>query len=56
MMATVGRAGLLATLAALSAGKRVLLANKEVLVMAGELVTAAGCRARRDPGTGRQRA
>ena len=38
VVATVGRAGLLATLAALRAGKRVLLANKEVLVMAGALV------------------
>jgi 1-deoxy-D-xylulose-5-phosphate reductoisomerase len=38
VVATVGRAGLLATLAALRAGKRVLLANKEVLVMAGTLV------------------
>ena len=37
VMATVGRAGLQATLAALRAGKRVLLANKEVLVMAGAL-------------------
>jgi 1-deoxy-D-xylulose-5-phosphate reductoisomerase len=37
----VGAAGLEATLAALSAGKRVALANKETLVMAGELVTAA---------------
>ena len=46
VMATVGRAGLQATLAALRAGKRVLLANKEVLVMAGalarELVAAHG--------------
>ena len=40
VVATVGRAGLLATLAALRAGKRVLLANKEVLVMAGALVQA----------------
>src|SRR5207248_332218 len=32
-------AGLEATLAALKAGKRVALANKETLVMAGELVT-----------------
>jgi 1-deoxy-D-xylulose-5-phosphate reductoisomerase len=40
MVATVGRAGLMATLAALRAGKRVALANKEVLVMAGALVTA----------------
>lgn len=38
VVATVGRAGLLATIAALRAGKRVALANKEVLVMAGELV------------------
>ena len=37
----VGAAGLEATLAALEAGKRVALANKETLVMAGELVTAA---------------
>ena len=37
----VGAAGLEATLAALRAGKRVALANKETLVMAGELVTAA---------------
>jgi len=35
----VGAAGLEATLAALQAGKRVALANKETLVMAGELVT-----------------
>jgi 1-deoxy-D-xylulose-5-phosphate reductoisomerase len=37
----VGAAGLEATLAALCAGKRVALANKETLVMAGELVTEA---------------
>jgi 1-deoxy-D-xylulose-5-phosphate reductoisomerase len=37
----VGAAGLQATLAALCAGKRVALANKESLVMAGELVTQA---------------
>ena len=37
--AIVGAAGLQATLAALAAGKRVALANKETLVMAGELVT-----------------
>lgn len=36
--AVVGAAGLEATLAALTAGKRVALANKETLVMAGELV------------------
>jgi 1-deoxy-D-xylulose-5-phosphate reductoisomerase len=39
--AVVGAAGLEATLAALRAGKRVALANKETLVMAGELVRAA---------------
>lgn len=39
--AIVGAAGLDATLAALNAGKRVALANKETLVLAGELVTAA---------------
>ena len=39
--AVVGAAGLDATLAALGHGKRVALANKETLVMAGELVLAA---------------
>jgi len=39
--AVVGFAGLDATLAALRAGKRVALANKESLVVAGELVLAA---------------
>lgn len=39
--AVVGSAGLEATLAALRAGKRVALANKETLVMAGELVLQA---------------
>jgi len=38
--AVVGAAGLNATLAALRAGKRVALANKESLVMAGDLVLA----------------
>ncbi len=38
--AVVGAAGLPATLAALKAGKRVALANKETLVVAGEIVTA----------------
>ncbi|HJU90219.1 MAG TPA: 1-deoxy-D-xylulose-5-phosphate reductoisomerase [Gemmatimonadaceae bacterium] len=41
--AVVGAAGLDATLAAVGAGKRVALANKETLVMAGELVETA-CR------------
>ena len=40
--AVVGAAGLDATLAALRAGKRVALANKETLVVAGELATARG--------------
>ncbi len=37
MAAIVGAAGLLPTLAAVRAGKRVLLANKEALVMAGRI-------------------
>ena len=41
MSAIVGAAGLLPTMAAAKAGKRVLLANKESLVMAGALMTAA---------------
>lgn len=40
VVATVGRAGLEATLAAVRAGKRVAVANKEVLVMAGAIITA----------------
>ncbi len=40
MAAIVGAAGLLPTLAAARAGKRVLLANKEALVMAGPLFMA----------------
>jgi 1-deoxy-D-xylulose-5-phosphate reductoisomerase len=39
--AVVGVAGMEATLAALGAGKRVALANKETLVVAGALATAA---------------
>jgi len=39
--AIVGAAGLDATIAALESGKRVALANKETLVVAGELVAAA---------------
>lgn len=37
MAAIVGAAGLLPTMAAVQAGKRVLLANKEALVMSGQL-------------------
>jgi 1-deoxy-D-xylulose-5-phosphate reductoisomerase len=40
MAAIVGAAGLDSTLAAIQAGKKVLLANKETLVMAGDLVLA----------------
>jgi 1-deoxy-D-xylulose-5-phosphate reductoisomerase len=39
--ATVGAVGFVPTLRALEAGKRVALANKETLVMAGELMTMA---------------
>jgi 1-deoxy-D-xylulose-5-phosphate reductoisomerase len=42
--AVVGAAGMDATLAALEAGKRVALANKESLVVAGELAAAAAKR------------
>ena len=41
MAAIVGSAGLLPTLAAARAGKRVLLANKEALVMSGRLLLEA---------------
>jgi len=41
MAAIVGAVGLLPTLAAVNAGKKVLLANKEALVMAGGLFTRA---------------
>jgi len=41
MAAIVGAAGLRSTLAAARAGKRLLLANKESLVMAGPLLVAA---------------
>ncbi|MGQ7246734.1 1-deoxy-D-xylulose-5-phosphate reductoisomerase [Halomonas sp. V046] len=41
MAAIVGAAGLLPTLAAVQAGKRVLLANKEALVMSGALFMGA---------------
>jgi 1-deoxy-D-xylulose-5-phosphate reductoisomerase len=41
VIATPGRSGLGPTLAAVEAGKRIALANKESLVMAGEIITAA---------------
>jgi 1-deoxy-D-xylulose-5-phosphate reductoisomerase len=40
VIATSGRWGLKPTLAAVRAGKRIALANKESLVMAGEIITA----------------
>lgn len=40
MAAIMGAAGLMPTLAAVRAGKRILLANKETLVMAGDLFMA----------------
>jgi 1-deoxy-D-xylulose-5-phosphate reductoisomerase len=40
VIATSGKAGLQATLAAARAGKRIALSNKESLVMAGEIITA----------------
>jgi 1-deoxy-D-xylulose-5-phosphate reductoisomerase len=39
LTAVVGAAGLLPTIAAVNAGKNIALANKETLVMAGEIVT-----------------
>ena len=39
MMAMVGRAGLLPTLQAIRSGKAIALATKEVIVMAGDLIT-----------------
>ncbi|NQW17260.1 MAG: 1-deoxy-D-xylulose-5-phosphate reductoisomerase [Chloroflexi bacterium] len=44
MVSTVGSAGLLPTVRALEAGKSVALANKEVLIMAGEQVMDASRR------------
>jgi 1-deoxy-D-xylulose-5-phosphate reductoisomerase len=55
MAAIVGAAGMVPTLAAARAGKRVLLANKEALVMSGALFMRK-CRQRRDPAAHRQRA
>ncbi len=44
LSAMVGAAGLIPTMAAIEAGKNIALANKETLVMAGELVMAAADR------------
>ena len=42
--ATVGAVGFVPTLRAIEAGKRIALANKETLVMAGELMTSAAAK------------
>lgn len=44
MAAVVGAAGLLPVLAAVEAGKRLLLANKESLIMAGQIIMSAARR------------
>jgi 1-deoxy-D-xylulose-5-phosphate reductoisomerase len=44
VIAISGKAGLSPTLAAIEAGKSIALATKEVLVMAGEIITAAAKR------------
>lgn len=44
LCAIVGTSGLMPTLKAIEAGKRIALASKEVMVMAGALVTAAAAR------------
>jgi 1-deoxy-D-xylulose-5-phosphate reductoisomerase len=46
VVATVGSAGLAPTLAAIRAGKAVALANKEVLVMAGHIISAEARRSK----------
>ncbi len=56
MAAIVGAAGLPSTLAAARAGKRLLLANKESLVMAGAAVDVSGALIRRHAAADRQRA
>ena len=44
LSATVGAVGFIPTLRAIEAGKRIALANKETLVMAGEIMTAAAAK------------
>ena len=56
MAAIVGAAGLRSTLAAARAGKRLLLANKESLVMAGPAAARRGQALRRHAAADRQRA
>ena len=55
MAAIVGAAGLAPTLAAIRRGAIVALANKEVLVCAGDLVMQEVAASRRDAAAGRQR-
>ena len=56
VVATGGAAGLAPTIAALRAGKTVALANKEVLVMAGHIVTREAAARPRRAAARRQRA
>ena len=56
MAAIVGCAGLEPMMAAIEAGRTVALANKEALVSAGALMTAAAAATRRDAAAGRLRA
>ena len=56
MAAIVGAAGLAPCLAAARAGKRLLLANKEALVVGGALFMRAVRERRRDAAADRQRA
>lgn len=44
LSATVGAVGFIPTLRAIEAGKRIALANKETLVMAGEIMTASAAK------------
>ena len=49
VVATSGTAGLAPTIAALKLGRAVALANKEVLIMAGHLVTRSIAKQSRRP-------
>src|SRR4029453_10482500 len=42
--AVVGVSGLIPTLEAIGCGKTIALANKEIMVVAGEMIKAAACR------------
>lgn len=54
LSAQVGAAGLYGTFAALRAGKTVALANKESLVLAGDLIRAECCRQMHERATGKR--